>query len=946
MRTSIKHLVYAVILYTSISIHLAPTLAVIIPTGDVSPSYDGTSDPWSISDLYSLDVAESQDGSLIINGGSQVISHDGFLARNSDVTSSVTLSGSTSTWTIKSYLFVGEYGQGELTIESGATVTARAGYIGRMSGASGSVHLMGTGSNLHITDDLYVGWGGDGALYIEDNATVLAEGVTEIGNNAIGNGSGFIHFDSGTLNTKGLVASPGALLGSGEISTNGLVSDIDLIFDDSTSLHQQFVFDDLPGQQITVNFDATDLENLGVLGAGVSGHGSLVIQDGKAVTSTRGYLGVEAGSQGSAVIDGIGSSWTVSGGIIVGDSGAGTMHVKNDGMLETRGGTIGVGDESNGSVLVDGANSIWSMVTDSYKGSVSIGYEGTGRLEVINSGEVLSGSVYIAKKSDSTGTVEIDGDNSSWTAYGKIRVGYEGSGELNITNGGSVTSYYGSNNFDQGVSIGEEVDSTGIVRISGPNASLTGSVFTIGDQGNGRLVVRDGGNVSTASITLGNEYGEGTLEILDGGAVTSLGACFIGRSGSTNNVVTVDGVGSTWSIVDSALGIGVIYSYKSAGGTLRISNGGKVTSLLGVVGDSLNHEYSLVEIDGSGSSWNIDESLEVYGRSDVNILNGGQLRTNTYGMLISGGVVTVDGPGSSWVCEDSIYLTEYGEGGTLNISNGGIVTIHGNLAFTGQWGGSGGVVNLTGGILDLQNGVLNDLPGKGAFNFIDGRFENVSLIRTPNTFIQSGGTFAPGGISGITKIESAYDLDAGTIEVELGGDYDYHDYLQTTGDINIASIGTTLHLVGAGPLKAGTYPIISAFGSTLYGRFEHITGLAMFEGLVDVSYGDYSVFVTLNWDYVPGDLNADGFVGLDDLDIILANWNQNVGIADLSSGDISGDGYIGLDDLDVVLNNWNAGTPPTNASALIPEPAVGCWMGLALIMLNTTRSARLSRPRG
>ncbi len=70
-----------------------------------------------------------------------------------------------------------------------------------------------------------------------------------------------------------------------------------------------------------------------------------------------------------------------------------------------------------------------------------------------------------------------------------------------------------------------------------------------------------------------------------------------------------------------------------------------------------------------------------------------------------------------------------------------------------------------------------------------------------------------------------------------------------------------------------------------------------------------------------GDLNSDGFVGLDDLDIILNNWNQTIPPGD-DRADVSGaggepDGFVGLDDLDVVLNNWNAGTPPT---AAVPEP--------------------------
>ncbi len=85
---------------------------------------------------------------------------------------------------------------------------------------------------------------------------------------------------------------------------------------------------------------------------------------------------------------------------------------------------------------------------------------------------------------------------------------------------------------------------------------------------------------------------------------------------------------------------------------------------------------------------------------------------------------------------------------------------------------------------------------------------------------------------------------------------------------------------------------------------------------------------------IEGDLNGDGFVGLDDLDIVLNNWNQNVTAGDLLQGDPSGDGFVGLDDLDTILNNWNAGTPP---AVEIPEPAtfaLSLLGGLALLRRN------------
>jgi len=69
-----------------------------------------------------------------------------------------------------------------------------------------------------------------------------------------------------------------------------------------------------------------------------------------------------------------------------------------------------------------------------------------------------------------------------------------------------------------------------------------------------------------------------------------------------------------------------------------------------------------------------------------------------------------------------------------------------------------------------------------------------------------------------------------------------------------------------------------------------------------------------------GDLNGDGFVGLDDLDLILSNWNLSVPPGN-PAADVNGDGFVGLDDLDVVLNSWNVGTPPSLPGTTIPEPA-------------------------
>ncbi|MDZ4821697.1 MAG: PEP-CTERM sorting domain-containing protein [Planctomycetota bacterium] len=84
----------------------------------------------------------------------------------------------------------------------------------------------------------------------------------------------------------------------------------------------------------------------------------------------------------------------------------------------------------------------------------------------------------------------------------------------------------------------------------------------------------------------------------------------------------------------------------------------------------------------------------------------------------------------------------------------------------------------------------------------------------------------------------------------------------------------------------------------------------------------------------PADLNGDGFVGQDDLNLILSNWGDSVPSGDPLQGDPSDDGFVGQDDLNLVLGSWGKGTPLVSA---VPEPtslalfAIGAIGGLALI---------------
>ncbi len=99
------------------------------------------------------------------------------------------------------------------------------------------------------------------------------------------------------------------------------------------------------------------------------------------------------------------------------------------------------------------------------------------------------------------------------------------------------------------------------------------------------------------------------------------------------------------------------------------------------------------------------------------------------------------------------------------------------------------------------------------------------------------------------------------------------------------------------------------------------------------------IFSLLPQEIAPGDLSpGDGIVGLNDLDVVLNHWNQQVAARDPSKGDPTGDGFVGLDDLDFVLNHWNnTATPPTN-SANIPEPTGMITLGLIGVLCRRKTS--------
>ena len=104
----------------------------------------------------------------------------------------------------------------------------------------------------------------------------------------------------------------------------------------------------------------------GVLSVGDAGDGTLSITGGgqrvaalptAAMSAT--VIGSQAGSTGLVTVDGDGSLWESSGGIIVGDEGDGTLEITAGGIVQNIDGRVGGESTGTGHVTVDGDGSLW-----------------------------------------------------------------------------------------------------------------------------------------------------------------------------------------------------------------------------------------------------------------------------------------------------------------------------------------------------------------------------------------------------------------------------------------------------------------------------------------------------------------------------------------------------------------------------------------------------------
>jgi len=618
---------------------------------------------------------------------------------------------------------------------------------------------------------------------------------------------------------------------------------------------------------------------------GRSNLGTLNVEGGGVVSNSTGHVGFYSGSTGTATVTGEDSRWNNSGTLHVGREGDGIMTVEAGGVVADENGHIGRENGSTGTVTITGQDSRWEN-----SGALWVSAIGDGTLNVVAGGVVTNTEGTIGVFSDSLGVVTVTGSDSKWNNSSQLIIANTNlsNGTLNVAEGGMVSNTTGS--------IGNNSGSTGVATVTGPVSHWNNSgELSVGRGGTGTLNIQAGGLVSDSTGNLGS------------------------YAGSTGTATVTD-AGSRWNTS------GTLHVGNRGGGTLKIEAGGVVADENGHIGRE-NGSTGTAMIAGEGSRWENSAALWVgaVGHGTMNVAAGGVV-TNTEGTIGvfagSTGIVTVTGSSSKWNNSAQLIIANSNlSNGTLNIENGGLVTVDGTTLI-----GTTGAVNLNGGRFEFGQTSFGEFD---RINATSGALEGRVNVSGTN----DNAAFAALQNPAVNLSEVAVVLDANsTVLLDLAGTSQY-DQLVIPGHLDVGG-QLTIELTGEFEPDAGNVFDILDFG-TLSGSFAAVN-LPVLDGglawdtsqlLLDGSLCAGSCVVQTSGDY-----NGDDVVDAADYTI----WQDNLG-GDSSVLGGNGSGAPTVVQADYELWKQNFGNSSTGIGAAIPEPSAAVLALAGLVGLVVRR---------
>ncbi|SBV33728.1 Outer membrane autotransporter barrel domain protein [uncultured Sphingopyxis sp.] len=467
------------------------------------------------------------------------------------------------------------------------------------------------------------------------------------------------------------------------------------------------------------DFLKTDLGTLVLTGAsGIVGDvyvrdGELRLADGGTLTSANGFVGPDAGNAGVVTVtgsDGGGnaSTWTV-GDLTVGYGGTGTLNITDGGHVVSTGGVIGLDSGGVGEVLVTGPGSSWEN-----SGRISVGLFGSGTLRIEDGATVSSNDGVVGGSGQ--GDIIVSGPGSAWTNAAQLNIGSFGAGTMRIEDGASVTSNQGY--------IGANADGSVTVTGAGSNWLVTDFNMTVGNVGAGALTIEDGGRVRAE------------------------GGFALGVAGGSNGTVILLGTpGNRGTLETGQIGAGLgTVAFTMDGGVLRATqDAADFFTGFGARDITLGANGGFIDTDGHDIG--ISPSFAGAGgltKEGAGILTLTGASSYAGATLVNAGTLLVSGDQSAATGLTTVFsgATLGGNGiigGNVDVRDGailapgesaGALTINGNLSLAG-----GSILAYEFGQANVVGGALNDLVEVGGDLTLDG---------TIDVSTAAGGTFGPG----------------------------------------------------------------------------------------------------------------------------------------------------------------------------------------------------------
>ena len=607
-----------------------------------------------------------------------------------------------------------------------------------------------------------------------------------------------------------------------------------------------------------------------------------------------------------------------------------------------------------------------------------VGVAAPGEVTVSNGGALRTMHTHLGESGSIAGGMTVTGDDSTFETGG-LNVGYFGDGTLDITAGGAVTCAWAN--------IARQPGSSGAATVDDGTWTVNGNL-NVGFQGNGQLTIDGDALVDLAEHKLYvwsqgqlnfnggtlicDEFWSGGYHDFDAGshlrvnylsghpAFSTRGSLALGHSGSDlmQNISS-----GQYLHVDEQLIVGYDSKYQ-----IGIGTGGEVSSRDGYLG-FMPGSIGGISLTGPNASWTNTQGMHV-GLSGAGYLtvSGGALVSCHHGALGychgSTADVRVSGDDSTLTCTDSLAVggRPTAPGGTASL----LIDFAGSVEVAGEthiWS-SGAVTvrdgRLTTGMLDVAGGSLAlDSPacevvvsqclrlGPGSsFSVVPGTTIHMTGSALEN---QSTDPLALAGLENLAMIFEGGNDDVDPFEVagmDLGATLDgWNDNFALAmlrlGDADVGRV-QLVDLFDNQPGWTGNEALYVSELIVEDGSELDLNGLNLYYYTASIDPGatillNGGTLQSVTETPLPGDLNGDGFVGGDDLDIIRSFWGQNVTPGDPFMGDPSGDGFVGGDDLDIVRSNWGQGTPPELAA--IPEPGtlILLFTGVAGMVLGRRR---------